>query len=296
MLDYKLLEAMAGVIQEGGFDKAARKLCLTQSAVSQRIRLLEEQTGQILVARTSPPRPTAAGQRMLKHYLRVRRLEDDLSDFLAPAESDAFVSIPVGINADSLATWFTDAVRPFLEQTRVLLDLRTDDQEQTHRFLRDGEVLGCVSVQEAPIQGCHVAYLGCMTYRLVSTPDFAARWFPHGLSVEAVRCAPSVIFNRKDELHNKLFRQALGKVPPEIPAHYVPSSEQFSDFIFSGFAYGMLPDQQNADLVRSGKLTNLAPLCQVCVKLYWHCWNLRSEILEKFTRILVSRAQVLLGD
>ena len=42
MIDYKLLEAIAIVVQEGGFEKAATVMNLTQSAVSQRVRLLEE--------------------------------------------------------------------------------------------------------------------------------------------------------------------------------------------------------------------------------------------------------------
>ena len=58
MLDYKLLEAFAMVIIEGGFEKASRRLHLTQSAISQRVKLLEDQYGQILLKRTSPPEPT----------------------------------------------------------------------------------------------------------------------------------------------------------------------------------------------------------------------------------------------
>ena len=72
MLDYKLLEALAQVVQSGGFDKAAQELHITQSAVSQRVKLLEGQTGQILLARTTPPRATEAGRNLLKHFRRNR--------------------------------------------------------------------------------------------------------------------------------------------------------------------------------------------------------------------------------
>ncbi len=294
MLDYKLLEALATVVQEGGFEKAARVLHLTQSAVSQRVKLLEDQTGQILLARSSPPQATPPGQRMIKHYLQVRLLEDNLSDVLSPSPHETFVSMAVGINDDSLATWFLEAVSPFVEQEQVLLDLRADDQDQTHRLLRNGAVVGCISTQDQPMQGCRMDCLGHMTYRLLATPGFVARWFPDGLSMDAVRHAPLIIFNRKDALHNKLLGQALGFVPADIPAHYIPSSERFADFILSGFAYGTLPDQQGAHLIKVGQLIELTPPCQTPVKLYWHCWNLKSRLLNKFTRILVSRAKVLL--
>ena len=54
-IDYKLLKALSVVVQEGGFEKASRVLHISQPAVSQRVKLLEEQTGQVLLTRTSPP-------------------------------------------------------------------------------------------------------------------------------------------------------------------------------------------------------------------------------------------------
>lgn len=294
MLDYKLIEALAAVIREGGFDKASRVLFLTQSAVSQRVRLLEEQTGQVLLVRESPPRATPAGQKMIKHYLQVKRLEDDLLDFLVPAERGAFAAMAVGINADSLATWFMDAVRDFLKQERVVLDLRADDQEQTHRFIRDGEVLGCVSSHDRPIQGCRMDYLGRMDYHMVASPDFAAKWFPEGVTSEAVHHAPALLFNRKDHLHTKIFLNLLGMAPASIPAHYLPSSGKFAEFIASGLGYGMLPEQQCGELLDSGVLVDLVPSCHVPVRLFWHCWNIRSRLLGKFSETLINQARKLL--
>ena len=298
MLDYKLLEAMVAVVQEGGFEKAAQVLHLTQPAVSHRVKLLEELTGQILLVRTSPPKPTPAGQRMIKHCLQVKGLEKNLLDMMSPSSQEDFVSMAVGINDDSLAIWFIKAVQPFLEQERVVLDMRVDDQEQTHRLLRDGEVMGCISSQDQPMQGCRTDKLGKMDYRLFATPDFATRWFPDGFNAEAVRRAPAVIFNRKDNLHGRLIRMLLGtgSVPDNIPVHYIPSSDRFVDFVALGFAYGVIPDQQSVPLVRAGKLINLVPSCKIPVELYWHCWNLKSRVLEKFTRNLVRQARMMLGE
>ncbi|MCG8564843.1 MAG: LysR family transcriptional regulator, partial [Desulfobacterales bacterium] len=138
MLDYKLLQALAMVIQEGGFDKAARHLGLTQSAVSQRIKLLEDQMGHLLVTRTNPPGATAPGKALLKHYIQVQNLEADLETFLTIPDSPENRVLSVGINADSLATWFLPAVRGFLDSHPVVLDLKVDDQDETHQLLRDG--------------------------------------------------------------------------------------------------------------------------------------------------------------
>ena len=291
MMDYKLIEALAMVTREGGFDKAARVLHITQSAVSQRVKLLEEITGQVLIARTTPPQATTAGQKLLKHYLQVKRLEDDLLGEFDESANKRFTSIAVGINADSLAFWLLEAIHPFLREERVLLDIRVNDQERTHRLLKDGEVMGCISTQEQPMQGCRIEYIGRMNYRMMATPEFAARWFPEGLTIEDVRRAPAIIFDRQDELHHKLLQQTLNEVPASIPTHYVPSVEKFSDFITMGLAYGMLPDQQSMPLVRTGQIVDLSSDCHVSAKLYWHCWNIKSALLKKFTQHLIHGAK-----
>jgi LysR family transcriptional regulator (chromosome initiation inhibitor) len=291
VLDYKLIEALAMVAREHGFEKAARQLHITQSAVSQRIKSLEEHVGQVLLARTSPPRATPAGRQIIKHFQQVKQLETDLVNTLSPVQNQSFGTLAIGINGDSLATWFIDAVSGFLKKERLLLDLRSDDQEQTLQLLKNGEVIGCISAKQRPLQGCRSDYLGCMDYRLLATPEFAQKWFSGGLKMGPIRQAPLVIFNRKDELHRLFFQQAFKSVPADLNAHYLPSSGRFVDFISAGLAYGMLPDLQSAPLLKSGKLVELLQGCRVAVKLYWHCWNLNSRQLDQFSRHLVNSAK-----
>ncbi len=294
MLDYKLIQALAMVVREGGFEKAARALYITQSAVSQRVKLLEEQMGQILLTRTTPPQATAAGRKMLKHYLQVEHLENDLTGDVGLDKENKFSTVAVGINADSLATWLWEAIHPFLSNERILLDIRVDDQEQTHQLLKNGAVIGCISTQEKAMQGCRIAYIGKMNYRMMSTPAFAGQWFPDGISKNAISHAPAVIFNRKDALHLKLLARVLNEVPGLIPTHYVPSAERFADFITSGLGYGMLPDQQSEPLITAGLISDLAPGFEVPVQLYWHCWNLKSTLLDRLSQHLIRQGKKLL--
>ena len=219
MFDYNLIESLAMVAREGGFDKAARVLHITQSAVSQRVKLLEEITGQVLITRTTPPQATTAGQKLLKHYLQVKLLEDDLTGEIDGSTNKGFTSIAAGINADSLALWFLAAIQPFLLEEKLLLDIRVSDQEQTHRLLKDGEVMGCISTLEQPMQGCRIDYLGRMNYRMMAAPEFAFQRFPNGLNMEDVLRAPAIIFDRQDELHPKLLQQTLEEVPASIPTN-----------------------------------------------------------------------------
>ncbi len=292
MLDYKLLEALGSVIQEQGFDKAAKKLCITQSAVSQRIKTLEEQSGQILVTRTMPPTATSAGQRLVKHYLQVKALEAGLAGSSAQRINEKTTVLAVGVNADSLATWFLPAVRSFLKSKNLLLDLKIDDQDQTHKMLRNGEVAGCISSEKSPVQGCRSTFVGIMTYRLAATPSFAETYFLQKLDEKKVLKAPAVIFNRKDDLHAMFFKKYYQKPLPRIPVHYIPSSESFAKMIMDGLAYGMIPDLQGKEHIRSGRLIDLAPQCHIRVNLYWHCWNIKSTLLEQLTRTIVKNAVI----
>jgi len=292
MLDYRLVEAFAAVVAEGGFERAAGVLHVTQSAVSQRVKLLEERTGCVLLVRSSPPEPTVAGRELLRHYRQVRLLEADLS---MTGDDGEFASLPVGVNADSLATWFFPAVKDHLGRERMLLDLRVDDQAETHRLLRDGDVLGCVSARDEPFQGCRAEYLGDMVYRLYATPEYRRRWFPQEVTLDGMRLAPMLIFNRKDAMHGELLAEKFGEAPSAYRAFYLPSSERFAPVIASGQVCGMLPDGQAAEYAARGELIDLLPGHAVTVRLHWHCWNLASPRLEAFTRALVAGARRELG-
>ncbi len=293
MLDYDQLQALAAVVDHGGFERAARALHLTQSAVSQRVKALEESLGQALVARGSPPAPTGPGQKLLAHYRKVSLLEHDLGQELSGAGCPGLVTLPVGVNADSLATWFWDAVEPFLRREPVALDLVVDDQDRTHELLCKGEVVGCVTTRAEPSQGCLADRLGTMRYLCVATEEFIERWAPRGLDEnEAVR-APAMVFNRKDETHARFLAERFGAAPG-FPRFHVPSSEGFVEAIARGLAYGLAPEAQAAPLLASGRLREVSPGAHVNIRLYWRRWALRSPMLEGLSAAVIEGAGRLL--
>lgn len=286
MFDYKLIEALVTVVEKGGFDKAAKSLHITQSAVSQRLKLLEEHMGQILLVRANPPHLTSSGQDLLKHYRQVKHLEDELLQETATQIQKEHTPMAIAINADSLATWFLGTIQSYILEEKILLDLRVEDQEQTQNLLKNGDVIGCISTQDTPIQGCKHKYIGCMNYHMVAAPHFAKKWFPDGLTKAHTKKAPAIIFNRKDDLHYIFLEQNFGLQQRNIPAHYIPSSERFSEFMVEGLGYGLLPYQQSKPHIQKGQLLDLSPGHTLQVKLYWHCWNLKSERLGKLSDLL----------
>ena len=287
MYDYKLIEAYAAVIQEGGFEKAASRLFITQSAVSQRIKQLEEQFGQIILLRSSPPQPTDFGRKILGLYNQVCRLENDLRTTYRAPEDSAFTALPIGINADTLATWFFPAIQVFLGGRGVVLDLLVDDQEETHQFLKDGKVLGCITTRSKPLQGCSSHYLGDVEYGLFCSENFRRKWFAEGFDSQSAVHAPMITFNRKDQLNRKILQRLFGELPDKYTTHYIPSAELFMDFIQNDLAYGAIPDQQSSGPLKRGEIHDLAPEYREKVSLFWQCWNLDSTLLHDFTDALL---------
>jgi LysR family transcriptional regulator (chromosome initiation inhibitor) len=296
MLDYKLLEAFALTILEGGFEKASRKLHLTQSAVSQRVKLLEDQYGQILLKRTSPPEPTESGLPLLVHYRQVSQLETDLRFDLKNKAAPEFASLAIAVNADSLATWFFAAVKEVLEEERLVLELHVDDQERTHELMQDGKVWGCISTRSQPLQGCRATRLGRVRYGIFASGDFAEKWFPGGLTRDALERAPMARFNRKDDLNSRMFALLLPRPPDNPPTFFLPSTEIYCLFIVEGKCYGILPEQQSNVLEAAGRIINLSPGHWLNVDLYWHSWNLKSTLMERFSRHFIAGSRKILGQ
>lgn len=293
MLDYKGIEAFAYVVREGGFEKAARALFLTQSAISQRLKGLEESVGSVLLVRSNPPKPTEAGQHVLRLWNQMEILEGDFSRSLNTAE-DRFTRLPIGVNADSLDVWFLHAIREFVQAYCVLPDLRVEDQDVTHELLRQGEVVGCVSSRAEAMQGCQVTPLGFMDYRLAASPDFVERWFSAGVSLEAAQQAPFVIYNREDELHETMLPKVFPGIATNLNASYVPSSLDYMRFIHMGMSYGLIPERQMVGMLSSGELVDLSQGVLMRVHLYWHSWNLDSQLLTALREALVTRGRALL--
>jgi len=289
MLDARKGEALLAVIDTGSFEQAALQLHLSASAVSQRVSAMESEMGMLLIVRAKPCRATPAGQRLVQYLRRSRLLEDE---FLADSGDGARpLSLALAVNNDTLATWLLPGLASFLIDEQILLDLTLDVQEHTHGLLAQGLALACVSSASQALRGCEVQLLGAMRYRLLATPAFAQRWFPDGLEREAARVAPLMVFDRKDTLQSDFLLKELGLPPGSYRCHYIPDSEAFLNAVRLGLGYGMLPQLQYGDLLRSGTLIDLAPARPVDVTLYWHAWRVQSPKLERLGKQVIAAAR-----
>ena len=291
MFDYRQLKALATVIEEQNFERAAARLHVTQSAVSQRIKQLEEAVGQTILLRTHPMTATAAGQTLLKHYRQIEILQEEVLEELNPVSRSGHIRLSIGVNADSLASWFIPALTSFFKKHPALLDLKVDDQDQTHSLLKNGEVMGCVTSSSTPLQGCHCIPLGVSVYRCLASPSFIERYFPQGPTTDTLKHAPIVEFNYKDALQQRYLSQFFSIEAGDYPCHRVPSAEAFIDFIIRGFATGMVPDELSTQLLASSTLVDIAPDNYLAVPLYWHVWNLKTPLANELTHTLIEESK-----
>ena len=299
--DPDALECLAAIVEEGGFERAAQRLSITQSAVSQRLRALESQVGTVLIVRSRPLRPTAAGQLLLKHtkMLRLLRadLERDLKE-LAPSSLGGAREeerISIAINADSIATWALQALTE-LAQQGLPMEIITDDQDFTHEWLRQGQVLGCVTTLKQALRGCKVVALGAMEYVAVAAPAFAQERLgkrgagssaaPALLTAHNFRDVPFVAFNRKDDMQSEFVGKAFGLKRVMLNQLFMPSSEGQVRAVLAGWGVAVVPRLLTQGLLEQGLLVNIAPAFPLPIQLYWHCWNLQSEVLDALTAAL----------
>jgi LysR family transcriptional regulator (chromosome initiation inhibitor) len=253
--DPAALECLAAIIEEGGFERAAQRLNVTQSAVSQRLRALEAQVGSVLIVRSRPLRPTSAGQLLLKHTKQLRLLRADLERDLhelapsAPGGPREDERISIAINADSIATWAMGALR-----------------------------------------GCKMVPLGAMHYVAVASASYAQQYLPQGLTPHNFREVSFLSFNRKDDMAAEFVARAFGLKRVALNHLFVPGSEAQMRAVAAGWAVGVMPELMARDALADGTLVNLAPGHSLPIQLYWHCWNLESVVLDALTGALTATA------
>jgi LysR family transcriptional regulator, chromosome initiation inhibitor len=305
VFDYPGLAALAAVLREGSFERAARALHVTPSAVSQRVRNLEERAGCALVVRGQPCLPTATGQQLVQHLEHVRQLEHTLQARLpgrarSPAGAGAGtgaelprVTLPVAVNADSLATWFAPVLVAHAAEAPVLLQLAVDDQDHTAQWLRQGTVVAAVSSLARAPAGCNSRALGAMRYVAAASPAFMARHFPQGVGAGSLARAPSLQFNTKDELQNRWARRLCHR-HVELPRHTLPSPQAFVTAALGGMGWGLQPQALVAAHLASGALVELVPGATLDVPLHWHHARAASELVAGLTRAVLAAAKVAL--
>ncbi|MFJ3897512.1 MULTISPECIES: LysR family transcriptional regulator ArgP [unclassified Streptomyces] len=290
------VRTLLAVVDEGTFDAAAATLHVTPSAVSQRVKALEQRTGRVLLLRTKPVRTTESGEVVVRFARQLARLERDARAELGMSGAGEATRVSIAVNADSLATWFLGALTRVPRELRVCFELRREDEDHTAALLREGLVMAAVTSSPDAVPGCSVRTLGRMRYLPVASPEFRDTYLDGPLR-DALAGAPVITFDRLDDFQDTFVRR-LGRGPGGAGSvrHLVPTSEGFVEAVAAGLGWGMVPEMQAAPLVRAGRLVDFAPSRSVEVPLYWQQWKLDSPALAAVAgAVLEAAAEALRG-
>ncbi|MFJ3588338.1 MULTISPECIES: LysR family transcriptional regulator ArgP [unclassified Streptomyces] len=285
------MRTLLAVVAEGTFDAAAAVLHVTPSAVSQRVKALEQRTGRVLLMRTKPVRLTESGRVVVRYARQLAALEREAHLELGIADASGPARLPIAVNADSLATWFLTALTRVPQDVPVCFELYREDETHTAALLREGQVMAAVTSSAEPVAGCVVRPLGLARYLPVATPRFAERHLGTAPLERSLSEAPVIVFDRRDELQDRFVRS----LSPSAPGagrmrHHVPTSEGFCDAVAAGLGWGLVPETQADPLLRSGALVELAPGRRLDVPLYWQHWKLDVPALAVVTGVIAATA------
>ncbi|MFT4151272.1 MAG: LysR family transcriptional regulator ArgP [Paracoccaceae bacterium] len=289
MLDYPQLEALAAVHRRGSFDLAAAALGVTPSAVSQRVKALEERIGTLLIRRGQPSVATEAGLRLIRHLEEVTLLEHALARQV-PGVAHGPATARVVVNADSLATWVIPALAGV---EGLLFDIVIEDQEVSQDWLRRGEVAAAITAHPGPLQGCDTVPLGRLRYRATASPAFVSRWLASGVTAAAMARAPAITYSDKDALQADWLAQRFGRRIAH-PTHRIASSQGFVDAALAGLGWGMNPEPLIAAHLDDGRLVELSPDTPLDVPLHWQFARISAQALAPLTAAIRKAAEARL--
>lgn len=288
------LHTFAAIIAEGSFEGAARRLHITPSAVSQRVRAMEHRTGSVLLRRTRPVTATAAGATVLRAARQIEQIMHDVAAELEQGPAGGAL-IPIVVNADSLATWFVPALARAARETGARFEVLRADESVSTEKLRNGEVMAALTATAEAVPGCTSTPIGVDRYHAVASPEFTATYFPDGVTAERLATAPVVEFDRHDAFQQRFIRQVT-RATVSPPRHFVPSSAEFAHAVALGMGWGMLPQLQCASGLASGMLVALGSASALELPLYWQRWNLDSPALDALSAIVAEEARAALGS
>ncbi len=286
--DYDSLVVLAAVVRTGSFEAAAKSLNVTQSAVSQRIKQLEERVGSVLIQRGRPCVATEDGMLLCQHHEQIELLRHELGEQLSLSGSGrrtAGIKVRIAVNSDSLATWFPSVVKRAADDLGLWLEVVPDDQEFTEERLRSGDALAVVTTSDAAPAGCTAIPVGQMEYMAVAAPSLAETYFKGGVSLKSLMAAPSIQFDRKDSLPQQWMELAIGEAA-KLGHHDIPSYEGHLLCCQQGIGWALMPSLTVGPMVDRGELVEIKPNTRIVMPLFWQTRSQASTTLRELSNVV----------
>ena len=249
----KHLEALYWVWRLGSFTAAAERLHSTQSAISMRIRDLEEALGQELFDRTArAARLTTKGQELVGYAERVMEL---MAEIKARIGDPTIVSgiVRIGVTEYVALTWLPDLVRELNARfPRVTLEMNVDLTLSLLDKLRGGEI--DLAMLPGPIvqPGLRNISLGFVEFAWMASP--ALKIPERRLTPRDLDNWPILTLSKTSNLYAQLERwfEESGAVGRRTDT--CNSLSVLASWTISGLGIGYLPIEHFGRDIRAGRL------------------------------------------
>jgi DNA-binding transcriptional LysR family regulator len=164
MLDPRLLRSFVAIADAESFTRAAERLNMTQSTISQQLARLEQAVGQALVDRAARPiELTAAGERLLGYARRILALQKEAETVLG--DPAGMTSVRIGVPEDIVSTAMAKAFADFARRNReIRLDVTAGLSRDLTRRYRGGEFDIAIVKEAAASADCRATFPEIMAW------------------------------------------------------------------------------------------------------------------------------------
>lgn len=290
-MDYASIKTLESVIRNQNFERAAKELFVSQSAISQRINQLEAHYGQRLLIRELPYKATELGEKILSHYRKVLSLEQAL-ELGSHEASEVKPTIRIAMNVDSLEIWFKKVLLNSEIAKLLNLEITIDDEKDTLDYLKSGRVDLAIGIVKTPVSNHDCIKLGTMTYALVASPEFKKEYASKNIRDLNFNQHSAIVFNERDDLHTAYLKKYY-HFSGTYPKTSIPSVMGIKSALISGYGYGLQPLMDIQKELKSKQLVLLDKGNSYEREFYLHHWNYQTPALKKLISIIQVAAKSL---
>lgn len=263
MLNLYQLQSFVTVIAEGSMTGAADKLYLTQPAISQQIRNLEEDIGvELLVRGVRQIKPTLQGEVLFDYAKRILQMSQQAEIAVKAMGAELKGQLRVG-TLNSLGIHLISPIvsRLLKYNPKLSIKIDYDDGEELVKAFKRGE-LDAVILPE--VEAEYGTGLGDVEKKFLMNEEL---WLvgtgkdtdmPRQISVVDMGKYPMITFSRELPNFNRQLNEAMQKNGLHLePVCESPNVGTLKRVIESGLGWGFLPASSIKKQVRMGRLTHV---------------------------------------
>jgi DNA-binding transcriptional LysR family regulator len=297
-MNLQQLITFSTVISQGSMTAAAEKLYLTQPAVSQQIRNLEEEMGVPLLDRGSRhAKPTVQGQLLYDYAKRIIALTQQAQVAVQTMGEGVSGNLRIGTLNSLGLQLISPAISQFLKHnSKISVSLVYQDASEVFKSLNKGEldvaILPDVHTEYGKeVQGVEARPLLRDEMWLVASGRDTS--IPDEVSVADLITRPYMRLTERYEGFERLFRAAQEAAKVNLkPMFETNNVGTLKRVIESGLGWGFLPSHSIRKQVRMGRLTTIdIPEVRYSVNVQYYARKSEStdQAIEVFYRSLKSQ-------